>query len=117
MLKSILNQLIKVGRLTVIGPNGRTCAFSEVVASDALRQHSAETLRHWRDRFLGHGEGPTDERFRRMWEFYLTVSEMSFRFGGFMVFQAQLARQLDVVPITRDYMFEQEQMGRLMVSV
>ena len=82
---------------------------------EILRLHYAETLRHWRDRFLGHGEGPTDERFRRMWELYPTVSEMSWRFGGFIVFQAQLARQVDVVAITRDYMFEQEQMGRLMV--
>ena len=52
-----------------------------------------------------------------MWEFYLTVSEMSFRFGGFMVFQAQLARQVDAVPVSRDYMFEQEQIGRPMVAV
>jgi cyclopropane-fatty-acyl-phospholipid synthase len=41
-----------------------------------------------------------------MWEFYLAVSEMGFRYGGMMVFQAQLARQVDTVPLTRDYMFE-----------
>jgi hypothetical protein len=76
---------------------------------EILRLHYAETLRHWRDRFLSHCEGPADEDFRRMREFYLTVSEMSLRFAGFMVFQAQLARQADVLPITHDYMLEQEQ--------
>jgi len=111
-----------------IFPGGYVPALSQVMPAiersglwltdlEILRLHYAETLRHWRDRFLGHGEGPGDERFRRMWEFYLTVSEMSFRFGGFMVFQAQLARQVDAVPMTRDYMFEQEQIGRPMVAV
>jgi cyclopropane-fatty-acyl-phospholipid synthase len=66
---------------------------------------------------LSHCEGPADESFRRMWEFYLTVGEMSFRFGGFMVFKAQLALQVDVVPITRDYMLEQEPLGRPRVAV
>jgi cyclopropane-fatty-acyl-phospholipid synthase len=49
-----------------------------------------------------------DERFRRMWEFYLAASEMSFRYGDMMVFQMQLARAVDVLPRTRDYMFEYE---------
>ena len=49
-----------------------------------------------------------DERFCRMWEFYLAVSEMSFRYGGLMVFQAQLTRRIDVVPLTRDYLSERE---------
>ena len=100
-----------------IFPGGYVPALSQVVPAiersglwltdlEILRLHYAETLRLWRDRFLGHGEGLVDEHFRRMWEFYLTVSEMSFRFGGFMVFQAQLARQVDAVPITRDYMFD-----------
>ena len=44
-----------------------------------------------------------DERFCRMWEFYLAGSEMGFRHGGLMVFQLQLARQVDTVPLTRDY--------------
>ena len=43
-----------------------------------------------------------------MWEFYLASSELAFRYGGLMVFQAQLARQLDSVPLTRDYMYERE---------
>jgi cyclopropane-fatty-acyl-phospholipid synthase len=43
-----------------------------------------------------------------MWEFYLASSELAFRYGGLMVFQAQLARRLDSVPLTRDYMYERE---------
>ena len=41
-----------------------------------------------------------------MWEFYLTGSEMNFRNGGLSVFQFQLARDLDAVPLTRDYLYE-----------
>jgi cyclopropane-fatty-acyl-phospholipid synthase len=43
-----------------------------------------------------------------MWEFYLASSELAFRYGGLMVFQAQFAPQLDSVPLTRDYMYERE---------
>jgi cyclopropane-fatty-acyl-phospholipid synthase len=111
-----------------IFPGGYAPALSQVMPAiersglwitdlEILRLHYAETLRHWRDRFLGDGEDSRDERFRRMWEFYLTVSEMSFRFGGFMVFQAQLARQGDAVPMTRDYMFEQERTSRPRIAV
>ena len=46
-----------------------------------------------------------------MWEFYLASSELVFRNGGLMVFQAQLARQVDSVPLTRDYMYERERDG------
>jgi cyclopropane-fatty-acyl-phospholipid synthase len=76
---------------------------------EILRLNYAETLRAWRERFLAHVEQVAemyDKRFCRMWEFYLAVSEMSFRYGGMMVFQAQLAAKIDSVPITRDYMFE-----------
>jgi cyclopropane-fatty-acyl-phospholipid synthase len=111
-----------------IFPGGYIPALSQVMPAiersglwitdlEILRLHYAETLRHWRERFLGQDESSSDERFRRMWEFYLTASEMSFRFGGFMVFQAQLARQVDAVPITRDYMFEQERTGRALAVV
>jgi cyclopropane-fatty-acyl-phospholipid synthase len=78
---------------------------------EILRLHYAETLRAWRERFLAHigliGQ-IYDDRFCRMWEYYLAVSEMSFRYGDLMVFQAQLAPRVDNVPITRDYMFETE---------
>jgi cyclopropane-fatty-acyl-phospholipid synthase len=46
-----------------------------------------------------------------MWEFYLACSESAFRYGGLMVFQAQLARRLDTVPLTRDYLLELEREG------
>jgi cyclopropane-fatty-acyl-phospholipid synthase len=105
-----------------IFPGGHIPALSEVapvieraglVLTDleALHLHYAETLRHWRERFLAshRQEGRTyDERFFRMWEFYLASSESAFRYGGLMVFQAQLARRLDSVPLTRDYMYERE---------
>jgi len=41
-----------------------------------------------------------------MWEFYLAISEMSFRYGGFMVFQMQLATGIDSVPLTRNYLYQ-----------
>ena len=81
---------------------------------EILRLHYAETLRHWRERFLASRRQESriyDQRFCRMWEFYLASCEMAFRYGGLMVFQAQLARQLDSVPLTRDYMYEREREG------
>ena len=53
-----------------------------------------------------------DQRFGRMWEFYLASSELAFRYGGLMVFQTQLTRQLDSVPLTRDYMYDGERGAR-----
>ena len=108
-----------------IFPGGHIPALSEVapvieraglVLTDleVLRLHYAETLRHWRERFLAshrHNGRIYDERFCRMWEFYLASSELAFRYGGLMVFQAQLARQFDSVPLTRDYMYEREREG------
>jgi cyclopropane-fatty-acyl-phospholipid synthase len=81
---------------------------------EILRLHYAETLRHWRERFMASRRQESriyDQRFCRMWEFYLASCEMAFRYGGLMVFQAQLARQLDSVPVTRDYMYEREREG------
>ncbi|MSP52048.1 MAG: SAM-dependent methyltransferase, partial [Alphaproteobacteria bacterium] len=49
-----------------------------------------------------------DERFCRMWEFYLAGSEASFRYGGSMVFQIQVAKKIDTVPLTRDYITDWE---------
>jgi cyclopropane-fatty-acyl-phospholipid synthase len=71
------------------------------------RLHYAETLKHWRERFLANRAEVVrlaDERFLRMWEFYLAGSEAAFRAGDMMVFQIQLAKRLETVPITRDYM-------------
>ncbi len=100
-----------------IFPGGYIPGLSEVVRAvedaglwitdiEILRLHYAETLRHWRLRFLADPDIPGlyDARFRRMWEFYLASAEMGFRYGGHMVFQIQIARRPDTLPITRDYM-------------
>jgi cyclopropane-fatty-acyl-phospholipid synthase len=107
-----------------IFPGGHIPALSEVAPAieraglvltdlEILRLHYAETLRRWRERFMKtQQEGRSyDQQFFRMWEFYLASSELAFRYGGLMVFQAQLARQLDRVPLRRDYMYEREREG------
>ena len=78
---------------------------------EILRLHYANTLALWHERFLKQREAIKklyDERFCRMWEFYLVASEMSFRYGGFMIFQMQLSADVSNVPLTRDYLFEAE---------
>jgi cyclopropane-fatty-acyl-phospholipid synthase len=103
-----------------IFPGGYCPALSEVLPAieraglwvtdmEILRLHYAETLRHWRQRFIDHWdriEALYDERFCRMWEFYLAASEAGFRVQDLMIFQIQLAKRVDAVPITRDYMAE-----------
>jgi len=72
-----------------------------------LRLHYAKTLNHWCRRFEANREKIArmyDERFCRMWEFYLVSAEMMFRTGSQLVFQMQLARKRDAAPIVRDYM-------------
>ena len=105
-----------------IFPGGYCPALSEVLAAiektglwvtdiEILRLHYAETLRHWFERFQTRRELVRelyDERFCRMWEFYLACCEMAFRNGPMMVFQVQLARHRDAVPLTRDYITEIE---------
>ena len=79
---------------------------------EVLRLHYAETLRCWRERFLQHVpaiRAVYDDRFCRMWEFYLATSEVGFRYKDLMVFQMQLAKQVDAVPLTRDYISSAEQ--------
>ncbi len=71
-----------------------------------LRLHYAKTLAHWNQRFQTNRdkiEALYDEKFGRMWEFYLVSAEMMFRTGSQLVFQMQLARNRDAVPIVRDY--------------
>ena len=78
---------------------------------EVLRLHYAETLRHWRNRFVANWDKATefyDERFCRMWEFYLAGCEMAFRHQGQMVAQIQMSKSIDTLPITRDYMTEWE---------
>jgi len=87
---------------------------------EVLRLHYAETLRHWRRRFVANWEHVAahyDQRFCRMWEFYLALSEAGFRHGGLMVFQLQLARRVDAVPLTRDYLYERTQSSELRVEI
>ncbi|HLT77940.1 MAG TPA: cyclopropane-fatty-acyl-phospholipid synthase family protein [Ferrovibrio sp.] len=105
-----------------IFPGGYIPALSEVIPEieksqlwvtdlEILRLHYAETLRHWRMRFLAQWDKAKalyDERFCRMWEFYLAASEVTFRYWGQMVFQVQLTKSINTLPITRDYMFDGE---------
>jgi cyclopropane-fatty-acyl-phospholipid synthase len=79
---------------------------------EILRLHYAETLKAWRERFLAHREEVEriyDQRFERMWEFYLAASEMSFREQNMMVFQIQITKRQGVLPMTRDYIAREEQ--------
>jgi len=101
-----------------IFPGGYSPALSEVMAAaersglyvtdvEVLRLHYAETLKAWRDRFeqkIDEVRKIYDERFCRMWRFYLVVSELAFRQNGHVVFQVQLAKKQDAVPLTRDYL-------------
>jgi cyclopropane-fatty-acyl-phospholipid synthase len=105
-----------------IFPGGYIPAVSEVMQAvqesgllitdlEILRLHYAETLKAWRERFLAHKdevERIYDQRFVRMWEFYLACSEMAFREQNLMVMQYQLTKRQDVVPMTRDYIGREE---------
>ena len=86
-----------------------------VTDTEVLRLHYAETLKIWRERFNARREEARllyDERFCRMWEFYLAGSETAFRIDGHMVFQIQLTKRQDVVPLTRDYIGHAEALLR-----
>jgi cyclopropane-fatty-acyl-phospholipid synthase len=105
-----------------IFPGGYVPALSEVLPIieqlrlwvtdiEILRLHYAETLRAWRRRFernRSRVKAIYDERFCRMWEVYLVGSEIAFRRQDHMVFQMQLAKTVDAVPLTRDYMLDWE---------
>ncbi len=105
-----------------IFPGGYSPALSEIVPIieraglfitdiEVLRLHYATTLRDWRRRFNENRDAVReiyDERFCRMWDFYLAGCETSFRYGGQLNFQIQLARKQDAVPLTRDYITEWE---------
>lgn len=101
-----------------IFPGGYTPALSEITPAieraglyvtdiEVWRLHYALTLRAWRERFearIADVRAMFDERFCRMWRFYLAASEAAFRYGGHVVFQIQLARRQDAVPRTRRYL-------------
>ncbi|CFX01849.1 Cyclopropane-fatty-acyl-phospholipid synthase [Candidatus Filomicrobium marinum] len=105
-----------------IFPGGYIPALSEVLPSveraglfvsdvEVWRLHYAKTLRNWRERFVRNWQKAVDlkgEKFCRMWEFYLAGSEAAFRYQNLMVFQLQLVKRLDALPLTRDYMLDTE---------
>lgn len=105
-----------------IFPGGYCPSLSEVLPAveksglmttdvEVLRLHYAETLRHWRRRFAANRDTIAalyDERFCRMFEFYLCGSELAFRREGQMVFQIQLTRDPAAAPLTRDYITADE---------
>jgi len=105
-----------------IFPGGYIPALSEVLPAvqragllvsdvEILQLHYAETLKAWRERFLAHRDEVLrlyDQRFVRMWEFYLACSEMAFRGSDMVVFQIQLAKHKGVTPATRDYIAREE---------
>ncbi len=102
-----------------IFPGGYTPSLSEIARPiensgliltdlEVLRMHYAHTLRHWKERFLLKKDQVLemfDERFMRMWEFYLASCEMAFKWGDQVVFQLQLTKKLTSVPNTRDYIY------------
>ncbi len=114
-----------------IFPGGYIPSVSEVMPAieksglvttdiEILRLHYAKTLRAWRERFMAHKDQVLtffDERFIRLWEFYLVSSEVSFRVGIHDNFQIQLSKKLESLPITRGYMAEAEDALRRKESV
>jgi cyclopropane-fatty-acyl-phospholipid synthase len=105
-----------------IFPGGYVPALSEILPAieraglyvtdvEVLRLHYAETLKAWRQRFSANRDRVAaiyDERFCRMWEFYLAGCEAAFRHAGLVNFQIQVAKRVDTVPLTRDYIVEWE---------
>jgi cyclopropane-fatty-acyl-phospholipid synthase len=105
-----------------IFPGGHLPSLSDILPSieraglivtdiEVLRLHYASTLREWRRRFMrrrAEAAALYDERFCRMWEFYLSMAETAFLWENIAVFQIQLARRQTAVPLTRDYLRKAE---------
>jgi cyclopropane-fatty-acyl-phospholipid synthase len=105
-----------------IFPGGYAPALSETFAAiercglwcddmEVLRLHYRYTVKHWRERFARNRDRAvalSDERFCRMWEFYLAAVELEFLHGSHMVFQLLLSTRRDAVPITRDFVVDAE---------
>ena len=103
-----------------IFPGGYNPALSEIVGAsesvklissdiETLRLHYAYTLRHWYDRTVAAKDAIValyDERFYRMWTFYLAGAMGAFNHGGMCVYQIQYIRDRRTLPITRDYIAE-----------
>ncbi|WNO54178.1 cyclopropane-fatty-acyl-phospholipid synthase family protein [Stakelama saccharophila] len=105
-----------------IFPGGYIPALSEMIAAnednrmfvtdvEVLRKHYGYTLSHWYNRTVAAKDAIVemyDERFYRMWQYYLAGAMTSFFYGGLVNFQVQYARSRDALPLTRDYMLEAE---------
>ncbi len=103
-----------------IFPGGYSPAMSEVMGAieksdlfvtdvEVWRMHYVKTLQHWRNRFESNIDpirSLYDDRFCRMWRYYLIASELSFSVLGMVIFQFQISRDQTAVPLTRDYMFD-----------
>ena len=103
-----------------IFPGGYTPSLSQLttpveqsglILSDLeiLRMHYSHTLRHWKERFLKNKDEALkmfDEKFYRMWLFYLVSCEQAFKWGDQVVFQLQLTKELHTAPSTRDYIYQ-----------
>lgn len=110
-----------------IFPGGYVPAMSEALRAvenqhlfatdvEVWRLHYAQTLRHWHDRFMANVDRARelyDDRFCRMWRYYLLACEMTFRYNRQVVFQFQLTREQDAVPLTRDYLYRPEDREKL----
>ncbi|WP_372610890.1 class I SAM-dependent methyltransferase [Aquicoccus sp.] len=102
-----------------IFPGGYVPALSELMAAveprglvttdiEVWRLHYAETLKHWYDRFVANidkARALYDDRFCRMWRYYLVACELTFRYNAQVVFQVQLSPDQAAVPLTRDYLY------------
>jgi cyclopropane-fatty-acyl-phospholipid synthase len=111
--------------LKYIFPGGYCPAMSEAVAAverqgfvttdvEVWRLHYAETLREWSRRFeasIDRARALYDERFCRMWRYYLIASELTFRLNDQVVFQFQMTPKQDAVPLTRDYLYRPDDAG------
>ena len=114
-----------------IFPGGYSPALSEVAAAiersgfyitdvEVLRLHYAETLKAWSERFEANVHEVReiyDDRFCRLWRFYLVTSELAFRHFGHVVFQIQLAKKQDAAPLTRGYLNASKSRNELMGGI
>jgi cyclopropane-fatty-acyl-phospholipid synthase len=106
-----------------IFPGGYLPALSEIVAAseqeklimadcETWRLHYVHTLRRWYDRYLANRDrivAMYDEGFYRLWQFYLAASMTLFRDAAMGVYQVQYLRRREATPLTRDYMFREEE--------
>lgn len=103
-----------------IFPGGYTPSLSEVVTPvekaglivsdiEVLKLHYSHTLRHWKENCIKNKNqiiNMFDEKFFRMWEFYLASCESAFKWGDQVVYQFQLTKNYMSTPNTRDYIYK-----------